>query len=52
MRREQQSRHADAVRLQALRAAIQMAIDELKRGEFVEVEDAHLEVYLDGLIGE
>jgi hypothetical protein len=46
----QQHRQDAALKLQALRAAIQAGIDELKRGEFIDVGDADLEGYLEGLI--
>jgi antitoxin ParD1/3/4 len=45
----QQRRREDALRLKALRAQIKAGIDALERGDFVEVEDADLDSYLDGL---
>jgi hypothetical protein len=39
----QQHRQDAALKLQALRAAIQAGIGELKRGEFIDVGDADLE---------
>lgn len=45
----QQRRQEDALKLDALRAQIKIGIDALRRGEFVEVKDADLENYLDGL---
>ena len=45
----QQRRQEDALKLKALRAQIKAGTEALRRGEFVEVEDADLEIYLDGL---
>lgn len=47
----QQRRQEDALKLKALRAQIKIGIDELERGEFIDVEDAALDDYLDGLAG-
>lgn len=45
----QQRRQEDALKLKVLRAQIKSGIDELQRGEFVEIEDAALDDYLDTL---
>jgi antitoxin ParD1/3/4 len=45
----QQRRSEDALKLKALRAQIKAGIDALDRGDFVEVDDAELDDYLDGL---
>ncbi len=39
----------DALRLRVLRREIRIGIDELDRGDYVEVADADLEATLDGL---
>jgi len=39
----------DAVKLEALRMLIKAGIDELERGDFVEVDEAELEDYLERL---
>ena len=45
----QQRRKEDSLRLKALRAQIKAGVDALDRGDFVEVEDADLEGYLERL---
>jgi antitoxin ParD1/3/4 len=45
----QQRRREDSLKLKALRAQIKAGVDALERGDFVEVEDADLEGYLEGL---
>jgi antitoxin ParD1/3/4 len=45
----QQRRQEDALKLKVLRAQIKTGIDELARGEFVEIEDAALDDHLDAL---
>jgi len=45
----QQRRREDSLKLKALRAQLKAGIDALERGDFVEVEDADLEGYLEGL---
>jgi antitoxin ParD1/3/4 len=45
----QQRRREDALKLKALRAQIKAGADALDRGDFVEVDDADLDGYLDGL---
>jgi antitoxin ParD1/3/4 len=45
----QQRRREDALKLEVLRAQIQTGLDELDRGDFVEVDDTELESYLEGL---
>ena len=37
------------MKLRALRARIKAGVDELKRGDFVEVDDSDLDGYLEGL---
>ena len=49
LRALQQRRHEDALKLEALRAQIQAGVDALERGDFIEVEDAGLETYLERL---
>jgi antitoxin ParD1/3/4 len=39
----------DALKLKALRMRIEAGLDALDRGEFVEVDDAELDDYLEGL---
>jgi antitoxin ParD1/3/4 len=45
----QQRRREDDLKLKALRAQVRTGIDALKRGEFVEIDEADLEGYLEGL---
>jgi antitoxin ParD1/3/4 len=45
----QQRRREDALKLKALRAQIKAGVDALDRGDFVEVDDAELDAYLEGL---
>lgn len=45
----QQRRREDTLKLKALRIQIKAGIDALDRGDFVEVEDAELGDYLEGL---
>jgi antitoxin ParD1/3/4 len=45
----QRRRREDALRLEVLRAQIKAGVDELDRGDFVEVDDADLENFLEGL---
>lgn len=45
----QQRRREDALKLKALRAQIKAGVDALGRGDFVEVDDADLDGYLEGL---
>jgi antitoxin ParD1/3/4 len=49
LRMLQQRRREDALKLKALRAQIKAGIDALDRGDFVEVDDAELESFLEGL---
>ena len=44
-----QRRKEDSLRLKALRVQIKAGIDAIDRGDFAEVEDAHLESYLERL---
>jgi antitoxin ParD1/3/4 len=45
----QQRRKEDGLRLKALRAQIKVGIDAIDRGDFMEVDDADLEEYLERL---
>ncbi len=45
----QQKRREDALKLRALRVQIKAGLDALDRGDFTEVADADLNVYLEGL---
>jgi antitoxin ParD1/3/4 len=45
----QQRRKEDTLRLKALRAQIKAGTDALERGEFIEVDDADLDGYLERL---
>ena len=49
LRALQQRRKEDALKLKALRAQIKAGVEALERGDFVEVADADLDAYLDGL---
>jgi antitoxin ParD1/3/4 len=49
LRALQQRRREDALKLKALRAQIKAGVDALDRGDFVEVDDAELDGYLEGL---
>jgi len=50
LRALQQRRREDALKLRALRLHIKAGVDALDRGEFVEVDEADLETYLQGLV--
>jgi antitoxin ParD1/3/4 len=45
----QQRRREDTLKLKALRAQIKAGVDALDRGDFVEVDDAELDAFLEGL---
>ncbi|MET4262015.1 antitoxin ParD1/3/4 [Bradyrhizobium sp. S3.12.5] len=45
----QQRRREDALKLKALRVQIKAGLDALDRGDFVEVDDAELDDYLESL---
>jgi antitoxin ParD1/3/4 len=49
LRALQQRRREDALKLKALRAQIKAGVDALDRGDFVEVDDAELDGFLDRL---
>jgi antitoxin ParD1/3/4 len=49
LRELQQRRREDALKLKALRAQVKVGVDALDRGDFVEVDDAGLEGFLEGL---
>lgn len=42
----QQRRREDVLKLKALRAAIKIGVDELERGDFVELDSAELRAYM------
>ena len=45
----QQRRREDVLKLKALRMQIKAGMDALQRGDFVEIDDSELDVYLEGL---
>jgi antitoxin ParD1/3/4 len=45
----QQRRREDVLKLKALRMQIKAGMDALERGDFVEIDDSELDVYLEGL---
>jgi antitoxin ParD1/3/4 len=47
----QQRRRENKLKLQALRAQLKLGIDALRRGDFDEVDEADLHVYLRSLTG-
>jgi antitoxin ParD1/3/4 len=49
LRALQQRRREDILKLEALRRLIDAGVDALEQGEFTEVSDAELDMYLDGL---
>jgi antitoxin ParD1/3/4 len=49
LRALQQRRREDALKLKALRLQIKAGADALERGDFVEIDDADLDSYLEGL---
>jgi antitoxin ParD1/3/4 len=49
LRALQQRRREDELKLKALRAQIRAGAEAIKRGEFISVDDAGLEGYLEGL---
>ncbi len=49
LRALQQRRSEDALKLKALRTQLKAGVDALERGEFVEMDDAGLGDYLEGL---
>jgi antitoxin ParD1/3/4 len=49
LRALQQRRREDALKLKALRVQIKAGVDALDRGDFVEVDDAELDGFLEGL---
>jgi antitoxin ParD1/3/4 len=52
LRALQQRRKEDSLRVKALRAQLKSGIDALNRGDFIEVDSAGLEAYLEGLTAE
>ncbi len=51
LRALQQRRQENALKLERLRAQIQLGIDDLENGDFIEIENADLGAYIDGLGG-
>lgn len=51
LRALQQRRREDALKLERLRLQIQAGIDDLENGDFIEIEDADLDAYIEGLGG-
>ena len=49
LRALQQRRREDALKLKVLRKQIKAGADALERGEFVEIDEASLDAYLEGL---
>ena len=49
LRALQQRRREDALKVKVLRKQIKAGIDALERGEFVEIDEANLDAYLEGL---
>ena len=49
LRALQQRRREDALKLKALRAAIKTGVDELERGDFVELDATELRTYMSRL---
>jgi antitoxin ParD1/3/4 len=49
LRMLQQRRREDALKLKALRAHIKAGLDDIARGDFVEVDDSELESFIEGL---
>ena len=45
----QQRRREDALKLKALRTQIKAGVDALERGEFVEIDETDLDLYLEEL---
>ncbi len=45
----QQRRREDALKLKVLRAQLKVGLDELERGDFVEIDDANLDEFMEGL---
>jgi antitoxin ParD1/3/4 len=51
LRALQQRRQEDALKLERLRLQIEAGIDDLESGDFVEIDDADLDTYIEGLGG-
>jgi antitoxin ParD1/3/4 len=49
LRALQQRRREDALKLERLRQAIASGIADIEAGDFIEIENADIEAYLDGL---
>jgi antitoxin ParD1/3/4 len=45
----QQKRREDALKLKALRLQIRAGAEAIARGDYIEVDDAHLEQFLEGV---
>lgn len=52
LRALQQRRREDALKLVRQRLQIQAGINDLENGDFVEIEDADLDAYIEGLGGD
>jgi len=52
LRALQQRRREDALKLELLRSQVAAGSEALRRGDFVEIDEADLERYLDGLTAE
>lgn len=52
LRALQQRRAEDALKLERLRRAVQIGLDDLDRGEYSVVADGDLDAFLDGLVKE
>jgi antitoxin ParD1/3/4 len=50
LRALQQRRREDALKLKALRLSIEAGIDALERGDFIEIDDASLDDYFEGVL--
>jgi len=51
LRALQQRRREDALKLERLRVQVQAGIDDLESGAFIEIEEADLDAYIEGLGG-
>jgi antitoxin ParD1/3/4 len=49
LRALEQRRREDELKLKALRLQVNAGIDAIKRGDFAEIEESHLDDYLEGL---
>ena len=49
LRALQQRRQEDALKLKALRMQVKAGVDALERGDYIEIDEADLDNYLEGL---